>query len=372
LHPDVTAVAIPLSPWADEQIQKLAALTASPAIGHLLGTALLGERAALNGFRIPGRTSAGGGCRIFETRDGHVALNLSRPDDRASLPALFGDVGANGDDEALAPWFLKGQASALVAQGRTLGLAIASMHELSTNPASLCETKGLPAEPGAQSHRPLVVDLSALWAGPLASRLLQMSGAEVVKVESRNRPDAMRDGDPTFFARLNDGKAMLSLDLRDPDERTTLLALIRRADIVIEAARPRALRQLGIDADSIVQEVPDLVWATITGHGIEGEAANWIGFGDDCGVAGGLSAALRQATGEIGFVGDAIADPLTGIYAARKIAEQRASGRGARLVLSMAGVVAEALAVERTRDEVALSHAFERWTRAEGQAFPPC
>jgi hypothetical protein len=368
----VAAVAIPLSPWADAQIQKLATLTACPAIGELASTSVLAERAVLNDFKIPGRTSAGGGCRFFQARDGHVALNLSRPDDRASLPALFGDVGANGDDEAVSAWFLTRRASELVAQGRTLGLAIASLDEISTSPSTMCETRGLLAEPSARSVRPLVVDLSALWAGPLASRLLQMSGAEVVKVESRNRPDAMRDGDPTFFARLNDGKLILSLDLRDPDGRAALLALIRRADIVIEAARPRALRQLGIDADALVQEVPGLVWATITGHGVAGEAAHWIGFGDDCGVAGGLSAALRQATGKIGFVGDAIADPLTGIYAALKIAEQRASGRGARLVLSMAGVVAEALAAERTRDEPALLLAFERWARAEGQAFPAC
>jgi hypothetical protein len=367
----MAAVAIPLSPWADAQIQKLAALTASPAIGQLSGAALLCARAALNGFRIPGRISAGRGCRIFETRDGHVAFNMSRPDDRASLPALFGDATVN-DNDALADWFLKGQASALVAQGRLLGLAIASLDEISTSPAIMCEAKGQAAEAGARSDRPRVVDLSALWAGPLAAQLLQMSGAKVVKVESRNRPDAMRDGDPHFFDRLNDNKAILSLDLRDPDERATLLALIRRADIVIEAARPRALRQLGIDANVLVKEVPGLVWATITGHGIAGEAANWIGFGDDCGVAGGLSAALRQATGQIGFVGDAIADPLTGIFAARKIAEQRARGRGARLVLSMAGVVAEALTAERARDSKALSHAFERWARAEGQAFPPC
>lgn len=367
----MAAVAIPLSRWADAQIEKLVALTGSRTIGHLSGAALLGERAALNGFKVPGRISAGGGCRLFETGDGHVALNLSRPDDRASLPALFGDETVVGDD-VLADWFLRGRASALVAQGRTLGLAIASLDECSTSPASSCQTRGLPAQPGAQTRRPLVVDLSALWAGPLASRLLQMSGAEVVKVESRNRPDAMRDGDPALFARMNDGKAILSLDLRDPDGRATLLALIRRADIVIEAARPRALRQLGIDADALVQEVPGLVWATITGHGVTGEAANWIGFGDDCGVAGGLSAALRDATGKIGFVGDAIADPLTGMVAALKIAEQRASGCGARLVLSMAGAVAEALAGERTRDEVALSHALESWAAAEGQALSAC
>ena len=46
-----------------------------------------------------------------------------------------------------------------------------------------------------------------------------------------------------------------------------------------------------------VGTTPGLVWITITAHGVQGEAANWIGFGDDCGVAAGLSAALHAATG---------------------------------------------------------------------------
>lgn len=77
------------------------------------------------------------------------------------------------------------------------------------------------------------------------------------------------------------------------------------SDIVIEAARPRALAQLGINAAAIVRATPGLVWITITGHGAEGDAAGWVGFGDDCGVAAGLSVALRAAGGTPGFVGDA-------------------------------------------------------------------
>ena len=365
--------AIPLSGWADDQLKAIAALTGSAAVSSLSGSALLAERAMIDGFRVPGRISAGGGCRLFETRDGHVALNLSRAEDRALAPALFGDAAVDGDDDtAIAARFMAGEAKALVAQGRTLGLAIAAVDEDGVASRRSCETTSAVGGRDPSSGCPLVVDLSALWAGPLASRMLRLAGAEIVKVESRNRPDTMRHGDSRFFARLNDGKTVLSLDLRDAADRDALIALIRRADIVIEAARPRALRQLGIDADALVRELPGLVWATITGHGVAGEAANWVGFGDDCGVAGGLSAALRDATGKIGFVGDAIADPLTGIFAARKIVEQRATGQGARLILSMAGVVAEALATERARDEGALTGALERWAASEGDPFPSC
>jgi hypothetical protein len=365
------AIVIPLSGWADRQLRELAGTTGADAIGALSGADLLGERALLNRFRVPGQVSAGGGCRLFETRTGYVALNLSRPDDRAMLPALFVDASVDGDDDsAAADRFLAGDAMALVAQGRVLGLAIAALDEGGcASPACVIES-GCRVE--VVSTQPLVVDLSVLWAGPLAARLLRLTGAQVVKVESTNRPDAMRSGDVAFFDGLNDGKDHQTLDLRDVAGRDALIALIRRADVVIEAARPRALLQLGIDSDALVREVPGLVWATITGHGASGEAASWVGFGDDAGVAGGLSAAMREATGVVGFVGDAIGDPLTGIYAARRIVEQRATGRGARLFLSMAGVVAEALADEQAYDVAGLSHAFEEWAALEGQAFPAC
>lgn len=102
---------------------------------------------------------------------------------------------------------------------------------------------------------------------------------------------------------------------------------------------------------------------------MQGDSANRIGFGDDCGVAGGLSAVLRQATGKGGFVGDAIADPLTGIAAAKLAWEQWASGNGARINLSMSGVVAAALADERERDDRALVRHLKAWAAAQGQPF---
>src|SRR5690606_6711881 len=139
---------------------------------------------------------------------------------------------------------------------------------------------------------PLVVDLSAIWAGPLAGHLLWLAGAEVVKVESRRRPDEMRAVDPGLFELVNQGKANLAVDFSSDAGKTALLDLIRRADLVIESSRVRALRQLGIDADALVREVPGLVWLTITGHGARGEAADWTGIGHDCGVAGGMSRAL--------------------------------------------------------------------------------
>jgi crotonobetainyl-CoA:carnitine CoA-transferase CaiB-like acyl-CoA transferase len=180
----------------------------------------------------------------------------------------------------------------------------------------------------------------------------------------------MRVGSEAFHALLNQGKAHVSLDLTDPNDRQALSSLISDADIVIEAARPRALAQLGIDAARLVRTTPGLVWITITGHGAQGDAANWVGFGDDCGVRAGLSAALRDACGHTGFVGDAIADPLTGIFAARAAWEAWGLGRGGRLGLSLSSVVASCMkeALERDADEFQAS--LRAWAGAAGQPFP--
>lgn len=368
----MAAAVIPLTAWAQAQLDALALVTRSRAIAELSAATLLAERAALNGFAVPGMVSAGSGCRLYPTLDGAIALALPRADDRALLPALFGDSSAEQDVGAqLAARIARLRARELVPLGRLLGLPIARLDECAASPSAVLATPGLTAPSPTES--PLVIDLSALWAGPLAAHLLGLADATVVKVESPSRPDAMRDGDPALFARLNGGKASVALDLRAPAGRDALNALIRRARVVIEAARPRALEQLGIDAAALVREVPGLAWITITGHGTgngtHGEAANWIGFGDDCGVAGGLSGALLRETGTLGFVGDAIADPLTGIFAARQAAAMLAQGCGGRVIVSMSGVVRAALAAERRRHASGLARDLRGWTNARGQPF---
>ncbi|UVO52680.1 CoA transferase [Sphingomonas sp. SUN039] len=320
-----------LTRWADKQLAALAALTGSNAIS------------CMSGAQTMKRTPRQSSCRFHAASDGHVALNLARADDLDLLPALFGEKDVTEAD--IAAHMTGVQAGEIVAHGRALGLAVAHLDEQPVSLACIVKTVGLPRGPSRE--RPRVIDLSALWAGPLCAHLLGASGAEVVKAESPNRPDALRSGDPALYTRLNGAKEHRTLDFRTAEGRDALIALIRGADYVVEAARPRALLQTGIDADALVREVPGLIWITITAHGIAGDAANWIGFGDDCGVAGGLSAGEFRATGKVGIVGDAIADPLTGLYAARMALEQRQRGTGARLVLSMSGVAALALSEAR-------------------------
>lgn len=345
-------------------------LAKAPAIARLTGAQLLGERAAGAGFAVPHRRSAGGGCRLIEAQGGWIALNLAREADRDLLPAWLEQPQLNPlIDQAIDRAVAAHDWHHLVARGREMGLALAAIDEHPARPAvELLHIGQRRAAPGAK--RPLVVDLSALWAGPLAGHLLWLAGAQVVKVESRTRPDALRQGDPALFALLNQGKASVALDLAGNDGRAALKALLERADIVIEASRPRALRQLGIDAARLVDAHPGKVWVTITGHGASGEAAEWIGFGDDCAVAGGLSAVLRDTTGIVGFGGDAPADPLTGIAAAQEAWWAWQRGQGCRIGLAMSGVVALAIHEESEEDAAHFGLELLEWAGASGLPFP--
>lgn len=333
---------------------------------------MVGERGSNGNYRINGCVSAGiGGSRLLPTRDGGwFALTLIRAEDRELLPALFGDADlAIGDDEAIARAVAGHDCAELVTRGRDLGLPVASADEAPGSPPVQILTQGSHRERKA-GHRLLVVDLSAIWAGPLAGHLLWLAGAEVVKVESLSRPDLIRRDDPTTFDLINQGKASAIVDFKDEAQKAALIALIRRADVVIESSRPRALKHLGIDADALVREVPGLVWLSVTGHGATGPAANWTGIGNDCAVAGGLSRALADVTGTIGYVGDAIADPLTGITAAREGWRAIQSGKAQRIGFAMSAIVAAALADERAHDPGLLTRELEGWGAANGMPFP--
>ncbi len=364
--------AIPLARWADRQIRLLATETGSARIAALGGATLLGERGSAGGFIISGTVSAGvGGSRLMRARDGGwLALTILRDVDRELLPALFLDESIDyADDAAIAAAVARHDCAELVHRGRDLGLPLASADEVPVSPpvAIIAEGQARVRDP---ARTPLVIDLSAIWAGPLAGHLLWLAGAEVIKVESLTRPDLIRRDDPATFDMINQGKASIAIDFASDGQKAALITLIRRADIVIESSRPRALMQLGIDADALVRETPGLVWLTVTGHGASGDAAMWAGIGNDCGVAGGLSRALADASGAIGYVGDAIADPLTGITAAREGWRAFRSGTAQRIGFAMSAITARALAQEREHDPAALVRELRAWGAAVGKRFP--
>lgn len=334
-------VPAPLAKRADAVLAELAALAPLGRFADLSGAQLLAERAQISGHVSNGKVSPAGSCRLLEVIDGWIALNLARDEDWSLLAAWL-EGGDLPDWDAVARAVRGRGAKELVERGREMGLAAAvdEMPRSSFTPLSLA----LSPHAGRGDKKPRVVDLSSLWAGPLCGHLLQRLGAQVIKVESVHRPDGARRGPPAFFDLLNAGKASVALDFSSEQGRLQLRELIESADIVIEASRPRALRQLGIDAQAYART---RVWLSITAYGRAPARENWIGYGDEVAVAAGLSALIHEATGERVIAGDAVADPLTGLHAALAAANAFRAGQTGVLDISLYEVMRSCLSEAR-------------------------
>jgi hypothetical protein len=301
------------------------------------GARLLAERAALTGGSRRGRLSVGGSCRLLPTLDGWAAVSSARPDDPLLWSALIGRDLDERLPQRLAAWLAAHSGAELDERATLLGLAAGSVQALARH-ADGAGSAGRRAEP-PWPGRPrsaeglLVVDFSALWAGPLCAQLLGLAGADVVKVEVPSRPDGTRLGNRPFYDLLHGGHRSVALDPADPAGRTAMHALVRRADIVIEASRPRALAGFGLDALAEVER--GCTWVSITACG---RASDRVGFGDDVAAASGLLACDGQ--GLPVFCGDAIADPLTGLTAAALALSEPEGGGGVLWDVAMADTVA--------------------------------
>ncbi len=264
------------------------------------GPALLGERAAaarLQGRR--GSVSASGSARMLAASDGWLAVSHARQSDLDLVPAWL-EAGPLGWEE-LGPVVARHPVGWLVERAQLLGIPVAQVGPPAGGTDAQLEARGQPWPPapwlidghvptGSGSGRPelptgssvkarivrparrvpLVLDLSALWAGPLASSLLVTAGCRVVKVEDPARPDSTRSWSPPFFDLLNGGKLSVAI----PFGPTGPLAdLIAAADVVLEASRPRAMEQLGIEPRA------GQLWVSITGYGRTGPWRQWVALG---------------------------------------------------------------------------------------------
>ena len=358
---------VPLASYADGILAALNALRPHSPVRHLDGAQLLGERAALAGYRRGGDIAPGGSCRLLPLEDGWLAVNLARTSDWQMLPAWL-EAGVIADWAQLGAALRSRRVEDCLERGRLMGLALAPLRRRAPAQVPWCRELYRSSAPRRErgTAPPLVVDLSALWAGPLCAHLLQMMGAQVIKVESSARPDGMRQAAAGFYDLLNAGKASVALDFDQPRARAQLRRLLLRADIVIEASRPRALRQLGIVAEQILAENPTATWVGISGYGREEPGANWVAFGDDAAVAGGLSQVLWDCTGRVMFCADALADPFTGLHAALAAWGSFQQGGGRLLSLTLCDVVAHAIGCAALADPAASRARARQWSDRVG------
>ena len=129
----------------------------------------------------------------------------------------------------------------------------------------------------------LVVDFSHVMAGPYASHLLRLLGAEVIKIEAPGTGDAMRnygtdrryDGMSPAFIAVNAGKKSLVLNLKHPPAIAAVRRLIERADVVLENFRPGVMARLGLDYDTVRQWQPRIVYCSVSGYGQKSPRRDW-------------------------------------------------------------------------------------------------
>ncbi len=310
--------------------------TLSGRFGHpvrLDPALVVAQRAAERGFTRGGRRSANGSCRLIRGADGWLACNLPRSSDLELLPAILERPEGDNPWSAVQEVAGEGPVAELEARAQRVGVAITVLDVDARGPGRPPVTFERVGRRSVPVGPPRVLDFSALWAGPLCAHILGRSGAQVCKVEDPARPDGGRRGDPLMYRRLHQGHDLEQVSFSTSEGRRELGRLVDGADVVIESSRPRALEQLGLSPQRFLSEAPGRTWISITGYGRRGPRANHVAFGDDAAVAGGLVA--WEAPDLPVFCADALADPVSGLFAAFGGLVSLAAGGGLLVDVSM-------------------------------------
>jgi crotonobetainyl-CoA:carnitine CoA-transferase CaiB-like acyl-CoA transferase len=208
-----------------------------------------------------------------------------------------------------------------------------------------------------QSAPPLaglkVLDLSRILAGPATTQLLGDLGADIVKVEQKNKGDDTRtfgppflknkDGNDTtespFYLSANRNKRSIGLDFTDPTDLETVKKMAQKADILIENFKTGHLTKFGLDYASLQVLNPSLIYCSITGFGQTGPYASYPGYDFLIQARGGIMGVTGEPNGEPQKVAVGIADLMAGMYASTAILaalhERQTSHKGQYIDISL-------------------------------------
>src|SRR3954468_6834758 len=197
-----------------------------------------------------------------------------------------------------------------------------------------------------------ILDFSWAAAGPYATLLLAMLGADVVKVESTRRPDPARRGfladygginrSPNFNE-LNLNKRSFQVDLSEPAGLALAHRLAEWADVVVDNFRPGVMGRFGLDAEHLLAKRPDLIVASSSANGATGPEAMAAGLASIFGATGGLSEQTGYADGpptEIGESTDFRSGSALAVAVLAALLHRARTGDGQHVDLASREVVA--------------------------------
>ena len=191
-----------------------------------------------------------------------------------------------------------------------------------------------------------VLDLSRLLPGPFLTMILADMGADVVKVEDPNLGDYMRAVPPVKggvggrYLAVNRGKRSMVLDLKQAAGRDALIAMVEKADVVVESFRPGVMAKLGLSYEVLAARNPKIVMCSISGYGQTGPYSHRAGHDLDYIALAGVLAMTGPAHAGPQMPGVQIADLAGGaLWSATAIlgalVGRHRTGKGAHLDISM-------------------------------------
>jgi CoA:oxalate CoA-transferase len=166
----------------------------------------------------------------------------------------------------------------------------------------------------------VVIDLTRVLAGPFCTMMLAELGARIIKVENPDGGDDARHfgpfvgGKSAYFLSLNRGKESVALNLKEPADRATFLALVHRGDVLVENYRPGTLERLGLGYEQLRAENPRLIYAAVSGFGHTGPWSGRPAYDMIVQALGGLMSLTGQPGGPPTKAGTSVGDITGGLF----------------------------------------------------------
>src|SRR5690606_25204202 len=193
-----------------------------------------------------------------------------------------------------------------------------------------------------------VLDFAWALVGSITTKTLGDLGADIIKVESRTRPDLARIDvqvsasqpgnfdDKPWFAHMNTSKRSLSLNMKDPRAREILDPLIKWADVVVENFSPGTMKKLGLDYDALIELNPSIVMVSGSVFGQTGPLAQEWGVDGTGGALSGRTYLTGYPDGNPvipGAVpyGDVIVPYVMAAHVGAALQHRRETGRGCHI-----------------------------------------